>query len=109
MITHRITKVDPINRTGICSIDGDVSVRNGGKGYWRCSVKVRAFENSRYKSNTGRPEVCEVCGSSKRICYDHDHATGLHRGWLCDACNRALGYVKDNPVTLRALADYLER
>ncbi len=39
---------------------------------------------------------------------DHDHATGLERGWICSHCNLALGHAKDSPRILRAMADYLE-
>ena len=59
-----------------------------------------------------RPEACEVCGLVGPVYYDHDHATGKRigkfRGWLCVGCNSALGYAKDNPETLRRLADYIE-
>lgn len=60
------------------------------------------------------PEFCECCGSPpsgnhKRLCLDHDHATGKFRAWLCQQCNKALGLVKDNPVTLRNLAVLLEQ
>mgnify|MGYP001605679604 CR=1 FL=1 len=60
------------------------------------------------------PEQCEVCGAfggetKKHICYDHNHKTGEFRGWLCQRCNTALGMVKDNSDTLRALANYLEK
>lgn len=55
------------------------------------------------------PEHCEVCGSGKKICVDHCHRTGRVRGFLCDACNITLGKVKDNPTTLRRLAEYLEK
>lgn len=64
---------------------------------------------------------CRVCGSSDRLHIDHDHSccdslnsqTGVAcgscvRGLLCIGCNTALGMVKDNPQTLRALADYLD-
>ena len=51
-------------------------------------------------SRTGRP---------KSISVDHDHDTGRIRGVLCDRCNRALGYLRDNPDLLRRAADYLER
>jgi hypothetical protein len=59
------------------------------------------------------PEKCEVCGQKslngrRRLSCEHDHATGRFRGWLCHACNTALGNVKDSPTILRALAAYLE-
>jgi hypothetical protein len=63
---------------------------------------------------------CLVCGHAEEILdIDHDHACVEHvgrgscaacrRGPLCHHCNLALGSAKDNPATLRALADYLER
>ena len=79
----------------------------------------------RYKK-AGRPmpEFCEVCGKTPspstrlvegkmvtiplELHYDHDHATGHFRGWLCHKCNFALGNVNDSPELLRKLADYLE-
>ena len=54
---------------------------------------------------------CAVCGeipSKKALAVDHNHVTGKVRDLLCDGCNRALGYVSENPKTLRALADYLD-
>jgi Recombination endonuclease VII len=56
-----------------------------------------------------RPTRCEVCGDESTICFDHCHAKGHFRGWLCTGCNRALGFVNDNPEKLRRLAEYLEQ
>jgi hypothetical protein len=56
-----------------------------------------------------RPEICEVCGGVGRICFDHDHATGIFRGWLCSHCNTVLGLTEDNPERLLKLALYLEK
>lgn len=56
-----------------------------------------------------KPSNCEVCGSDKRICFDHCHATGLFRGWICNTCNSLLGIAKDSPALLRSLAEYLEQ
>lgn len=39
---------------------------------------------------------------------DHCHATGKVRGLLCHSCNIALGWVRDNPRTLRRLAHYVQ-
>jgi len=55
--------------------------------------------------------VCKICGgkdTKKHLDVDHCHETGQIRGLLCGNCNRALGYAKDNPETLRAMANYLE-
>lgn len=54
-----------------------------------------------------RPAHCEVCGEAGKIVWDHCHATKKFRGWICDPCNKALGFVRDNPIRLRALADYV--
>ncbi len=54
---------------------------------------------------------CEICGGSDRdrlLAVDHCHETGRVRGLLCGNCNHSLGKVKDNPSTLRKMADYLE-
>ena len=39
---------------------------------------------------------------------DHCHTTGEVRGILCFSCNVALGHVRDNPNTLRAMIEYLK-
>lgn len=63
-----------------------------------------------YKKSLTRvkPEFCEVCGRGGRIVWDHNHKTGEFRGWLCHQCNSALGFVGDNPDTLKRLSDYLQ-
>jgi hypothetical protein len=49
---------------------------------------------------------------------DHDHSccpTGQRscgrcfRGFICNECNKAIGFMQDSPAALRAAADYLER
>jgi hypothetical protein len=73
------------------------------------TIKAREWRNKNFEGGRTRPERCEVCGAAGRINFDHDHYTGDFRGWLCHGCNVALGYAKDDPLILRALADYLER
>ena len=54
-------------------------------------------------------EQCECCGdTSGNYVVDHDHETEAVRGFLCNSCNKALGFAKDNPETLRNMANYLE-
>lgn len=53
------------------------------------------------------PKFCEVCGSTDRLCIDHNHETGKVRGILCCRCNAALGMLKDNPVYIDKLKEYL--
>lgn len=63
----------------------------------------------RNEPNRKKPDKCEVCYDTESIiCYDHDHATGNFRGWLCTRCNVAVGMAKDNPKILRNLARFIE-
>lgn len=40
---------------------------------------------------------------------DHDHATGVVRGWLCHWCNVIEGQAKGSSAKLRLIADYIDR
>lgn len=59
--------------------------------------------------------VCAICNSTppnhhkKRLNIDHCHTTGRVRGLLCDACNRALGLLKDSPELMLKAISYLAR
>lgn len=53
---------------------------------------------------------CAICGSSvSRLQVDHCHESGVVRGLLCGGCNSGLGHMRDDPVRLRAAAEYVER
>lgn len=56
-----------------------------------------------------RPKNCELCGKERRLVWDHCHESSKFRGWLCSACNNALGMVQDSIPLLRAMIEYLER
>jgi hypothetical protein len=64
------------------------------------------------ESQGGRCAICrtdEPGGKhNTHFMVDHDHETGEVRGFLCGACNVALGVMKDDSVRLRAAADYLD-
>jgi len=59
--------------------------------------------------------ACAVCKGTeprqgkRRLCVDHDHATGAIRGLLCFSCNVAIGAAKESAARLKDLAAYLER
>lgn len=55
--------------------------------------------------------VCanEYCDETMPLYMDHDHATGANRELLCRWCNWALGHVRDDPIILHGLIEYLER
>lgn len=53
--------------------------------------------------------VCGICrGPMVPICVDHDHSTGAVRGLLCSDCNKALGFLRDDPRRALAAATYLD-
>jgi len=56
---------------------------------------------------------CEVCKThkdelgSQGLCVDHCHTTGRVRALLCQGCNSAVGYVKENALTAERLVEYI--
>ena len=69
-------------------------------------VYVKLFEEQK--------GLCAMCHQPETrpnydLCLDHDHITNEIRGLICDACNRLLGYAKDDPHRLAAAMEYLLR
>lgn len=54
------------------------------------------------------PGACNACGSTERLCVDHNHDTSEVRGLLCNECNLTLGYMHDDISRLEALINYLK-
>ena len=56
---------------------------------------------------------CLICErknpNGKRLSLDHNHKTGIFRGFLCHKCNSAIGMVDESSESLRKLADYIDR
>ena len=55
---------------------------------------------------------CAICNTHQSelvhaLAQDHDHTTGELRGLLCGFCNRAIGNLKENPVTIASALDYV--
>ena len=77
----------------------------------RKRIRVRRAATLETLAGRPRPETCDVCGDppdkGKSLHFDHCHAHGHFRGWLCRGCNLILGYAKDEPGRLAKLIDYL--
>jgi len=78
--------------------------------------KVREYSSARSRKRHGNvplrpaPTACEVCGAEgKRLVSEHDHATGVWRGWACDRCNLALHTLDLPPERLAALLAFQRR
>ena len=53
---------------------------------------------------------CDCCGKPmERPNFDHCHATGKFRGWLCYNCNIGIGKLGDDIPGLMQAVDYLKR
>lgn len=57
----------------------------------------------------GEPESFMKNGEVRSLSIDHDHNTGAVRGLICNSCNRAIGFAKENADRLQACAEYLRR
>jgi len=61
----------------------------------------------------GQGDRCAVCQTAKPAgigwCVDHDHVTGQVRGILCDACNKGIGFLQDDPDVLAAARQYVNQ
>lgn len=94
---------------GTTQLDGQLRKKYGA------DFGVENF-NAMLKDQQGLCAVCqqkEVArgrkGGVKLLAIDHDHQTGKVRGLLCQACNRLLGYARDNSAILRSAAEYLDK
>ena len=79
----------------------------------KCRVRAakwrRAHPNKKGKGFAHlRGKVCEICGATKDLCGDHNHATKTFRGTLCRSCNCGLGQFKDDTGLLMKAKSYLE-
>lgn len=65
--------------------------------------KVKMYENQN--------KACAVCKegvSLSEIVVDHCHKTGKVRGLLCNACNKAIGLLKDDHMRCLSMISYLQ-
>lgn len=60
-----------------------------------------------YEEAMASSNVCEICGSTKELCYDHDHTTMKFRGVLCRSCNKAIGALGDTVFGVNRALQFL--
>jgi len=84
-------------------------------------IKYRRISSFRKKYNLSYEDFlkmwedqngrCAICGiffdELSDACVDHNHKTGKVRGLLCQNCNSALGFLKDDPELMLKAAVYL--
>ena len=75
---------------------------------WRCKNKYN-ISYEEYKEIMDSAVECEVCGSTSKLVYDHDHETHLFRGILCSDCNRSIGQLGDTLESLERATEYLRK
>jgi len=110
---HRLSNIDVVNKTAICAACGQISIKKKRSG-WRCKVGsmwrpsadyIKAYyERTRGERKFGS---CGICKKEKPLCWDHDHKSGQHRGWLCHHCNVGIGFLLDDINILKAAIEYL--
>ena len=65
--------------------------------------RVTPLPDNKYK--------CPICLSPKanKWVMDHNHNTNKFRGWLCNNCNSAIGWLRDDINKIRRAVSYLEK
>lgn len=79
----------------------------------RYGITLEEVEAMAIKQNSLCPICDKECGflmgnRANAFVVDHCHDTGKIRGLICSTCNRAMGFMRDNPELLRKAAAYLE-
>lgn len=63
-----------------------------------------------YKRDNGKCQICEKINDTKRrIALDHCHRKNIVRGFLCDRCNRGIGFLLDDISILEKAIIYLKK
>lgn len=120
---HRISNVNPETKTGTCTNCGEVDLYFiPGTERWQCRIAKRdkrnryrskkihgkkaAWINSRVVRIEMQDGLCPICGGKAEV-LDHCHNSGELRDALCSACNKGLGFFKDDPKIVLKAAEYL--
>jgi len=71
-------------------------------------INMRKYKKL-FKKQEGKCAICETHQSEldRVLAVDHNHENGKIRGLLCSACNKAIGFLKDNPQVILKAHDYV--
>lgn len=112
--TTNIRWIEPVVRSDPMTRDGRAAYEREWRFQRKFGISVADYDRLMLEQD-GRCASCREAelhihrsGKKRDLAVDHDHATGIVRGLLCGDCNRGLGLFRDDPVALRAAADYLE-
>lgn len=74
---------------------------------WHLKKKYGITPEQRKSTAEAQNNLCAACGERRPLVVDHCHKTGRVRGLLCSQCNRALGFLGDDPARVLALHVYI--
>ena len=89
---------------------GSESNRRDGKSFVCKICKKAHYQHIQYLKTQSPPPPsnCQCCNKQdSKLHFDHDHNTGLYRGWLCKNCNLGIGQLGDNLEGLMKAVTYL--
>ena len=110
---------------GETKLGKDFSLSKESKDGLRSICKeCHSFKNKKAKFGIGRKEYftllkkqggkCKICKgediknkNNSKFHIDHCHKTGKVRGLLCDACNRGIGFLRDDINIIKRAAEYV--
>ena len=70
------------------------------------NVVLKVTEQEYNEKSLLQGHCCAVCKSNKPLVADHCHDTVQLRALLCGNCNTALGLMKENTESIKALVTY---
>ena len=90
------------------SVNSDSQLRKAERKQMRL-LRALAFAKEKYAYR----HICACCRkAAQNVVSDHNHHTGVKRGYICPACNNLLGYIEwihDHPLELARGISYLEQ
>ena len=93
-------------------LDNKIPIRNNVYNGILTKYKITQDDYNRmYSDQKGKCDICKThqIDLPKILCVDHGHTTGKVRGLLCNNCNSALGFIKENKDNILNLLIYIQK